>query len=282
MSLLCLLIGNLERREFAGVEGPLRGRAEVERVQGIDEACRAVEEGRVVPDVVVLAQAYPGEFSHGAVDRLRRAAPLARVVGLLGSWCEGEMRTGSPWPGVSRVYWHQWPAHCAQELDHLAAGQASLWSLPVTATDEERLLVSAYLPSPFGRGAGGKGGSHTSRPLNSLLAISAWTHEMYNWLADALRRRGHATVWLRPGEPIRVDGIAAAIWDATEMDALQTARLRRLTGALAPAPIIALLDFPRIEDTDRALAAGATAVLSKPLVLEDLFWHLDRVTCTSW
>jgi len=31
-----------------------------------------------------------------------------------------------------------------------------------------------------------------------------------------------------------------------------------------PTPVIALLDFPRIEDYDRALEAGAAAVLSKP------------------
>ena len=50
------------------------------------------------PDVIVVAQAFPGQFSHQAIDRLRRLAPLARMVGLMGSWCEGEMRTGSPWP----------------------------------------------------------------------------------------------------------------------------------------------------------------------------------------
>jgi len=42
------------------------------------------------------------------------------------------------------------------------------------------------------------------------------------------------------------------------------------------APIVALLDFPRIEDRRRALAAGAQAILSKPLQVDDLFWELDR------
>jgi hypothetical protein len=32
-----------------------------------------------------------------------------------------------------------------------------------------------------------------------------------------------------------------------------------------------------VEDRDRALAAGAAAVLAKPLLLEDLFWQLDAV-----
>ena len=50
---------------------------------------------------------------------------------------------------------------------------------------------------------------------------------------------------------------------------------------MAPAPLIALLDFPRIEDVERARSAGAAAVLSKPLQLEDLFWHLERVVAAG-
>jgi hypothetical protein len=34
---------------------------------------------------------------------------------------------------------------------------------------------------------------------------------------------------------------------------------------------VALLTCPRIEERSRALAAGAAAVFSKPLMLEDLF-----------
>jgi CheY-like chemotaxis protein len=54
--------------------------------------------------------------------------------------------------------------------------------------------------------------------------------------------------------------------------------LRRLSEILGPAtPIVAIVDFPRVEDRDRAMAAGAAAVLSKPLLLDDLFWQLDQL-----
>ena len=36
------------------------------------------------------------------------------------------------------------------------------------------------------------------------------------------------------------------------------------------------MSFPRVEDRDRVLAAGAAALLSKPLLLDDLFWQLER------
>ena len=72
--------------------------------------------GRFVPDVIVVAQAFPGQFSLDEIDRIRGLAPLARLLGLLGSWCEGEVRTGLPWPAVIRIplsgsfyqYFHWW------------------------------------------------------------------------------------------------------------------------------------------------------------------------------
>ena len=41
-------------------------------------------------------------------------------------------------------------------------------------------------------------------------------------------------------------------------------------------PIIVLLGFPRVEDRDHMLRAGATVVLSKPLGPEDLYWRWRR------
>ena len=88
----------------------------VEGFLGIEMAEAALCEGKVMPDLIVIAQTFPGQFSHQAVERLRRLAPLARVVGLMGSWCDGEMRTGSPWPAVVRTYWRQWTARCHRQL----------------------------------------------------------------------------------------------------------------------------------------------------------------------
>ena len=62
---------------------------------------------------------FPGQFSCEAIDRIRTRAPLARLVGLLGSWCEGEVRSGQPWPGTIRIYAHQWPGRAEQELKRL-------------------------------------------------------------------------------------------------------------------------------------------------------------------
>jgi DNA-binding NarL/FixJ family response regulator len=258
-----LLVGDADRREFRQARDELTALGRVRGASDVETAAAMLEAEEAAVDVIVLAQARPGEFSHAEIERLRQSAPLARIVGLLGSWCEGEMRSGRPWPAVVRTYWHQWPARADRELRRLAAGRRSAWALPITATEEERLLADATEPLPMRSG---------------LIAISSRSYAMADWLAAACRHCGYSTVWLRPPRPVRVRGAAAVLMDGSRCRGEQCDELRQLAAATAPAPLVALLDFPRIEDVDRARCAGAAAVLSKPFQVEDLFWHLDRVT----
>lgn len=274
-----LLVGNTDRPEFRRARAALAASGRVVSTPDAESAAAALTRRQAAVDVIVIAQSYPAEFSHRAIDRLRRLAPLARVLGLMGSWCEGEVRTGKPWPAVIRIYWHQWPPRCDLELLRMRQGQISAWGLPITATEEERLLLQAEQPV-----AAHSAGHLDVAPMGGqgLVAIHTRLYEMEQWLSAALRCRGQSTVWLRPPRAARVEGATAAIFDGSDCRGEELRQLRRLAATLgrlphgAPVPIIALLDFPRIEDHDRALAAGAAAVLSKPLHLDDLFWQLDR------
>lgn len=252
-----LFVGDLCRKEFQDAVQPFQRLARIEFAVDLDGA--AARLASVAADLVVLAQAWPGQYSGEAIDRLRGLAPLARIVGLLGSWCEGEMRSGRPWPGVVRVYWHQWPARCARELADLAEGHCSAWSLPATASEEERLLAEGDACPPGG----------------GLIVIHTPSFESYDWLAAACRRFGSAVLWIPPHRPVRMNGATAALFDATDARGAEQDALERLCRQVHPAPVIALVDFPRPEDRQRIIAAGAKAVLSKPLAIEDLRWHLD-------
>ncbi len=275
-NLSILLIGDADRREFRQALAGLATLAQVTRTADVKAAVALLIEPRVVCgtaataglsssaafDIIVLAQAYPGEFSPAAVERLRQLAPLARMVALLGSWCEGEMRSGKPWPAAVRTYWHQWPARADLELRRLAAGRDSTWALPATATEEERLLADAGQPLPQRHG---------------LIVIYARSFVVADWLSAACLRYGHATVWWHPRRRPQVRGAAAVVFDGWDCGEEVCRTLRQVAAAMAPAPLVALLDFPRIEDIERARDAGAAAVLSKPLHLQDLFWQLDRL-----
>jgi DNA-binding NarL/FixJ family response regulator len=254
-----LLIGDTERSEFRAARASLAALARVSIFADTDKAAATLDDEQLAPQLIVLAQSYPGQFSAAAVDRLRHRAPLARVIVLLGSCCEGEMRSGRPLPGAVRVYWHQWPARCRQELRRLIDGQSSGWALPATATEEERSLAAASHPLPRRQG---------------LIVIHTRRAVMEDWLSAACRACGFSTVWLRLPHFPRARGASAVLFDGGECRSGDLEELKRLGKELAPAPVIALLDFPRIDDCERALAAGAAVVLSKPLHLEDLCGEL--------
>ena len=114
-----------------------------------------------------------------------------------------------------------------------------------------------------------------------LLAIRARQAETYDALAGACRATGYATVWLRDDQHIRVAGPTAVLWDDNHCDRPQAARIAVVAESVQPAPVVAILHFPRPGDRERALEAGAAAVLSKPLLLGDLFWQLDHFETTK-
>jgi CheY-like chemotaxis protein len=281
-----LLLGDAGRPEFRDVRACLGKWGIVVEFAGADSAVSAVAEDRILPDVMVVAQAFPGQFSHEAIDRLRRSAPLAQVVGLLGSWCEGETRSGLPWPAAARVYWHQWPARCDRQLRRLATGRSCSWALPLTATEEERLLADAtesLCATAWNKQC--RFGSTRSAPLvpssGTLVAIHSSSHEMAAWLSAACRRRGFVTIWQCNAAFDVIEGASAGVFDGTDLGDEEYDRLCRFVRALRPAPVVALLSFPRIADHRRALAAGASAVLSKPLKIEDLLEPLDASTAVA-
>ncbi len=91
-------------------------------------------------DLIVVAQSHPDQFTADEIEALQAKYPLTPVVALLGSWCEGESRSGNPWPGVVRVYWHQWQGRLDLFEQQLESTGYSSWHEPRIATVGDRLL----------------------------------------------------------------------------------------------------------------------------------------------
>jgi hypothetical protein len=295
-----LLLGNTNRPEFQAARVRLEMWAAVSPSFDVDSALVALREGEIVPDLIVIAQAFPGEFSRRAVDRLRQLAPVARIVGLLGSWCEGEMRTGAPWPATARLYWHQWPTRCERELHQLMAGQSCSWALPATATEDDRVLARlcaeenvAFRSAKVARDDGPCARENITDP--ALLSrserrqsghpcpralIRSNSKEMADWLAAACRSRGFIAVVQHGPDSGGRESVDVAIFDDAGVQETESDALRQLVAAVDPAPVIALLSFPRFEHQAVALDSGAAAVLSKPIALDDLFWQIEAVSRT--
>jgi hypothetical protein len=228
----------------------------------VRSSARVDEVGDTTPELIVVAQSRPGSVRLADVEQLRRQSPLAGIVALVGTWCEGETRTGRPWPGVLRLYWYEFPVWFQRQLRLRAAGRCPEWSqfdfaLPAAAS---KLLSDCGLP------IGGK----MSR---GVIQLSAASRETADALSDALELTGYATVWQRTGESTPfVRGAVAGVWDGGQLEARESDDLTMFCRRLERnhAPVIAILDFPRRDRVERALQCGAAAVLGKPWRVEDL------------
>ena len=254
-----LLVGDTASAEFRPVAEFLRREADLIEVADIPAALEAIAVGGFVPDAVVLVQDRPGVFGHRSLDQLRQAAPLARYLGLLGSWCEGEQRTGQPWAGMIRTYWHQWLARWANEFKQGARADLRWWGLPDTVSDDERTMQMAEDAWPERMG---------------LVAVHSRNVDTADYLVEACGARGYSAIWLDPRRPMHLVKPQVVIWDGAVE---QLPAFPEIVKQFSPASIVALLDFPRMEDVAQAANLGAAAVVCQPLRLEDLFNELDRL-----
>ena len=243
------LIGDGEHPDFLDAVAMLRETAELVR-----EDARQVE-------LLVIAQSRPGLVSRVVIDRTTRELPLAGVVALLGSWCEGETRTGRPWPGIQRLFWYAFPAWWREQLALLAQGRCPDWA----RREDVRLRVSS-----------GQRELATRDLHRVVIALHTQTRETADALSDVLGRAGYATV--RQSLP-SVRGVAAGIWEGGQLDEFESQHLGEFTARLRRdrAPVVAMLDFPRRDRVELALSLGASSVVGKPWVNAALLDSLSEV-----
>lgn len=250
-----LFVGDAEHAEFREPIAWLRARLALHVAANPQQALRWLSGPSRRPQLVVVAQPRPGCVSPGDVERLHRAVPLARLVALLGSYCEGEVRSGTPWPGVLRVYWHEWLGRCQAELPGLLAGSTSTWALPRTATGVDQALLAAR------RG-------WQQHP--GMVLVRTAKHDEFEGLADVCLNLGLSPVWLPPNHPPQLKRADLLLWDSDGRQPDEWMELKQWHDRLHPAPVLYLRGFPRYSDVCLAHQAGADQVLPKPFLLDDL------------
>jgi hypothetical protein len=233
--------GDWQHADFAPAMAWLEGRA---RLLALPDP---LPKGKgTQPHAILIAQSRPGQISPRAVEQWRPRAPQARLVSLVGPWCEGEQRSGNPWPGVLRVAWRTWPTRLPLALGFDAPDVR----LPRTATDAERL--QSELATLRTRRRGGVALVRTK----SRVTFDGWR--------AALEACGLSAAW--------AGDVAAGPADLEVIDGWD-----EWLGAASGAPRILVLHFPREGDLERAAQLGAAGLLSQPLLLADLAQCLSRL-----
>jgi hypothetical protein len=243
-----IAIGSWHMPEFATALADLEQDQSIQELVSLEAACQFLSSAEVAPELVLLAQPLPGAVRQQEVDRLQSLAPLARIVIVAGTWCEGELRTGNPPAGVLRLYWYELASWWQAAQRRWSAGLCPSWSAPLDHPQAGRYTVDATIDE---------------LAMPSTVAIDAEDYSTFNCLSDAL---GVSTVWVRRDDPWQA---AAGIWDGGQLNDLELQRLRQFCQQVE-GPVVALLDFPRVEHIVAARAAGAVAVFAKPYVVEEV------------
>ncbi len=250
-----LIVGDYAHTDFKPVLDWLRSCTQLFCLADIAEAGEYLAVADPPVDCCLLAQARPGRFHQSDVEQLHAAAPLTPLAVLVGAWCDGEMRTGTPLSGISRMYWHEAIAQLASHVNPATDAGSNVCRLPRTALPVERTLAVAF---------------GNSSEKHALVAIRAMGPASFGSLADACRAAGYAAAWLSPAQPGRIIGATALVWEGDVRRSDEWTELQRLARIVYPAPTVAVLNFPRPEDRCRAIAAGAVDILAKPFELADL------------
>jgi hypothetical protein len=260
-----LFFGDRNYCDFADPIAFLERSCEVVYADEIPAACRCVCAEPV--DLIVAAAGWPGDRSHAEFEALRQAAPFTPILTLLGAWCEGEERTGKPWPGAIRLYAEQFIPRLTAELTEGlldSSGRSfSFCSPPFTKTHEDRLLSDQPTYGRFER---------------IRVAIHTASRSAAGALADALAGFGITPVLLSRDTQFRQGEIGAIVWDCPAGLHADAPRIKVWQARTEGTPLILLLGFPRTEDCELARGLGAAATISKPFLLQDLICAIDQKT----
>ncbi len=259
-----LAVGPWQQREFSAATSGLEAASGWPQLADLSAAYHALPEYEQPPELIFLAQPLPSTYSQDDIDRLQKLSPLTRLVIVVGSWCEGELRTGAPPTGVIRLYWYELATWWQAAIQRHAAGLCPLWSLPLDHPHSGRWTSDRSFTLPV------------SKKL--LVQIDTTDLAVFETLAFALRQHGISASWRGDGKSVTAAN--AGIWDGSQLDARELRRLRAYCHE-THGPVLALLDFPRVEHFEQAKAAGATAVFAKPYVVEELVQALATQSIAS-
>lgn len=247
-----LLTGDYEHADFASL------RAWLADCPSVRVDTTAIDEPSPVPyQIIAICQARPGRFHQDQIESLHRRAPLARLIAILGSWCEGEVRSGQPWHGVERVYWYNAVGRLQGML-----GQMNSQSLR-TLTPAERIERQVLRQVPPG--------SHAF-----IIAPRRGDYEALADLCQVLKLAPHWQRTLIPESVPTPELVMLACDDSSQLGSVELLAGLRL--AWPTARLLALLNFPRRDEIASLRSAGFDAVLGKPLLITDLLNCLNGLS----
>jgi hypothetical protein len=246
-ALRVLILGDAEAAEMRDAVAAVRAAVpppDVRAVREVREAGGLIEGEAWHPDLVLVLQEWPEQFTPGDVRQLWAWFPLARFVCAFGPWCDSDGRSRALWPLAVRVAAASAAERIGRELEWIAGRPEAGPPLPPTAGRDE-VFESAC------RGAWPR----SAAPV--VAAVRSPDAALQGWLEELLRRSG-CRIAAAAG-----DEVALLVWDADPWGPPRAEALQADRERLPQARVAALVGFPRHELGAELKQHGAAWVIPK-------------------
>ena len=219
-------------------------------------------------DIFLFLRSFPNEFSARTIEAFRRLNPLAPIVVLASSVCEGEGRNEPTLYGTRRFYLGTWRAYAREEFERFVQsnGVRGLFAQTPLASNVDD--IKTLFPKRLDRGT-----------LSGEIAIIADDLDLANFLSETIVELGgtarvESFVRFEEKEHKNSPDLARIIVDSVDLgDENLTLRLRQIKRAYPGVPIDLLAFAPRPDEIgyfERRELWGKLRIISKPFNLEYL------------
>ena len=254
-----LLIGHEQAQEFCSIRRWLEAHFDLSQAADINDLPASLDSY----PIILVAMSVRHQFRQSEIEKLRQSAPLARICVIVGSWCEGETRSGAAWPGVERLYHHELIPRAISE-----GWTSDPCYLPPTYSADEAWLARADQ-------------AYSAKTPDSFCMVCSRDPEFRKSLANVGERFDLNMVTMAPTDISASQDIAAVIYDADRNRLERQETLHRLSNSFPRARIVVVLEFPRHDEIHEILASGGHHVVGKPFDIVDLMTAISAGATTT-
>jgi hypothetical protein len=217
---------------------------------------------------IIVAQSRRGAVAKTFMDHVGELFPNCPLIVLLGSWCEGDLRSGQPLKSALRIFWHQWNGSYRQLSEQLARQGIQIGLAKTAAGATEQVGTSLDVnekqdkPSSF---------------ATCAIGVSALTLSQFETVEDALRELKLAAIWLEQAtwQATKLAEIAAICVDSDSLVESLEKRLEFVRESHPNSTLILMMNFPRKSEVVALRKRfNVAAVVSKPFDLLRLYQGL--------
>ncbi|QEG22809.1 hypothetical protein [Mariniblastus fucicola] len=221
-------------------------------------------------NLIVLAQSRRDQMSQTAIDSLRTQFPEVPIVVLLGSWCEGENRSGTPLIGVSQTMWHQWESRFERFCVQVSDGVRSDWHQPLTASVSDR--VRDFSPD----------GAIVEKLIGKMVVVSSEDRTTAETISEMLKTYQCDSLWAE-AETDLIDSadVDAICIDANGVSSELKNRISNFKDRFEDTPVVVAMNFPRQQDMNLLSQLGVQEIVSKPYTHNEFLQSLLRALDAS-